>query len=62
MISSNNKFGLTIKEATEYFGVGENKLRELAKIPGCDFVLRVGKKQVIKRAALEKYLSNRTYV
>ena len=53
-----NKYGLTIDEAAEYFGVGTKRLRELAADPHCDFVLRIGTKRLIKRVQFEKYLDN----
>ena len=42
------KYNLTIKEAAQYYNIGENKLRELIKEPDCDFVIYVGKKALIK--------------
>lgn len=56
------KFMLTINEAAEYFNIGTNKLREMVKEPECDFVLYVGKKTLIKRERLEKYLDNIVYL
>lgn len=50
------KYNLTIKEAAQYYNIGENKLRELIKEPGCDFVIYVGKKALIKKASFEAYL------
>lgn len=49
------KYSLTIKEAAVYFGIGENRLREIAKeyLP-C--VLKIGSKTLIKRKVLEEYL------
>ena len=50
------KSNLTIEEAAAYFGIGENKLRELTNAENCLFVLYVGTKRLIKRKKLEKYL------
>lgn len=50
------KYNLTIKEAAQYYNIGENKLRELIKEPDCDFVIYVGKKALIKKASFEAYL------
>lgn len=47
---------LTKEEAAAYSHIGFNKLEELLKIPNCPFVLYVGKKKLIKRAELERYL------
>ena len=56
------KYALTIAEAARYFGIGENRIRELIKEPGCMYVLYVGKKALIKRKEFEKELSTITYI
>lgn len=50
------KFGLTISEASAYSGIGINKIRELVNEKDCNFVLRVGNKNLIKRVLFEKYI------
>ena len=60
-----NKYALTIKEASSYFNIGENKLRELIAnespvIQGC--VLKVGVKTLIKREKFEKSLNQVEYI
>ena len=50
------KCTLTIEEAAAYFGIGQNKLRELTEDPNCKFVLWVGTKRLIKRKLFEQYL------
>ena len=57
-----NKYNLTIKEASEYYNSGENKLRELIKQDCCEFVLYIGKKALIKRKQFEEYLDKVTYL
>ena len=52
------KYSLTIEEAAEYTNIGTSKLRELTNNPRCSFVFYVGKKHLIKRKELEKYLDN----
>ena len=49
---------LSVKEAAAYFGIGENKLRELTDNPDCQSVLWVGSKRLIKRENMKKYLSD----
>ena len=61
-VRENRRYNLTIKEAAYYYNIGENKLRELIKEDGCDFVLYVGKKCLIKCKKFEEYLDNVTYV
>lgn len=49
---------LSVKEAAAYFGIGENKLRELTDNPDCQSVLWVGSKRLIKREKMKKYLTD----
>ncbi len=53
-----DKAFLTIKEAVEYFGIGQAKIRELTDQRNCDFVLFNGSKRLIKRIKMEKYLES----
>ena len=51
------KYLLSIKEAAQYFGVGENKLRAIIKEnPDIDFVIWNGTHALIKRKKFENYL------
>ena len=52
------KANLTIEEAAAYFGIGENKLRELTSDEDCKFVLWIGTKRLIKRRQFEQYLEH----
>ena len=52
------KANLTIEEAAAYFGIGENKLRELTSDENCKFVLWIGTKRLIKRRQFEQYLEH----
>ena len=50
------KMGLTIEEAAEYTGIGRNTMRKLVdwgKLP----VLKVGRKSIIRRDALEHFMT-----
>ena len=50
------KMGLTIEEAAEMSGIGRNTMRKLVdwgKLP----VLRVGRKTIIRRDALESFMT-----
>lgn len=47
---------LTLKEASEYTGIGVNKLRELSNERNCDFVLFVGNRRMFKRKKLTSFL------
>ena len=50
------KSNLTLEEAAAYSGIGINKLREITNEPGCNFVLFVGTKRLIKRRMLDSYI------
>ena len=56
------KYALTVEEAAEYFHIGEGKIREMLKEKDCNFVLRVGTRNLIKRACMERYLDNMYYL
>lgn len=50
------KSNLTLEEAAAYSGIGINKLREITNEPGCNFVLFVGTKRLIKRRLFDAYI------
>ena len=55
------RYALTINQATEYFCIGDRKLRKLIEDnEGADFILMNGSKALIKRELFEKFL-NATY-
>ena len=56
------KSNLTLEEAAAYTGVGVGKLRELSDDDGCDFVLWVGTKRLLKRRKLDEYLDKAYYM
>ena len=47
---------LTLEEATAYYGIGMNKIRELTNADQCPYVLWNGSKRLIKRKPFEEYL------
>lgn len=51
------KMNLTIEEAAAYSNIGINKLDDIAKTPGCPFVLYIGRKKLIKRKEFEQYIA-----
>lgn len=61
-ISVQDKLAITIKEAAEYSNIGINKIDSLLKQPNCPFVLYVGTKKLVKRAAFEAYIKNHTVI
>ena len=50
------KSNLTLEEAAAYSGIGINKLREITNERGCEFVLFVGTKRLIKRRLFDAYI------
>lgn len=56
------KINISIKEASELSSIGESTIRRLLRQKGCPFLLRVGNKQLIKRAEFEKYFSDKHYL
>lgn len=50
---------LTVREAAEYFGIGEHKLRDLLdKNPEKNLSVWNGNRQLIRRKRLEEYLDD----
>lgn len=53
------KYTLTIKEASEYFNIGEKKLRQLIQENNtADFILTNGVKVLIKRVKFEEFIDS----
>lgn len=53
-----HKSNLTISEASVYFNIGVNKLREITDDEDCSFVLWIGSKRLIKRKEFDRYLED----
>ena len=53
-----DKYLLTIEEASDYFGIGQKKLREITQTEDCGFVLWIGSKRLIKRVKMEEFLNS----
>ena len=52
------KFNLTINEASQYFNIGEKKLRKLAEdYADNGFIIQNGSKTLIKRKSFEDFLN-----
>ncbi len=53
------KYALTIAEASQYFGIGEKKIRQMVQENAtADFVIQNGVKILIKRKKFEDYLDD----
>ena len=60
-----NKFLLTVNEASEYFGLGVNKIRRVANDymdSDYNFVIQNGTKIMINRGKFEEFLNNTTTI
>ena len=53
----NIKYLLTIKEAASYFRIGEKKLRALAREHGARIAVMDGNRTLIKRIAMEAFIT-----
>ena len=59
----NQKYGLNITEAAQYFGIGETKLRQIIHDnPLSDCFIKNGNKTVVKREKFEKYLDEQLVI
>ena len=56
------KYLLKIEEASVYFNIGRDKIYELAKIKGADYVVHNGRNILINRKKLEEYLLEERYI
>ena len=57
------RYMLTIREAAEYFHIGEKKLRQIVEENmDADFVIMNGNRAMIKRKNFERYLDAATAV
>ena len=57
------KYTLTIREAAEYFHIGEKKMRQLVdENNDADFILMVGNRAMIKRKRCEEYIDLATAI
>ena len=62
-ISPDRKLCLTIKEAADYSGLGENRIRKLIEEDTTlDWILHVGSWVRIKRKQFEDWIAIQTYI
>ena len=53
------KYALTIREAAEYFHIGEKRMRKIVeKNRESDFVVMLGNRAMIKRRSFEQFLDS----
>jgi hypothetical protein len=54
---------LTIREAAEYFHIGEKKMRQIVEdYEGADFIIMNGNRAMIKHKSFERFLDSATAV
>ena len=57
------RYMLTIREAAEYFHIGEKKMRQIVEeYEGAEFIIMNGNRVMIKRKSFEKFLDTATVV
>ena len=57
------KYMLTLREAAEYFHIGEKKMRQIVDDNlGAPFLLESGNRIMIKRKLFEEYLDSATVI
>ena len=57
-VQENNKYLLSIKEASELFGIGQHRLREIVSEDyECKYHLMLGRNIKIKRENFEEFLN-----
>ena len=57
------KYMLTLREAAEYFHIGEKKMRQIVDDNmDAKFLLENGKRVMIKRKLFEEYLNNASVI
>ena len=57
------RYMLTIREAAEYFHIGEKKMRQIVEdYEGADFIIMNGNRAMIKRKSCERVLDSATAV
>ena len=62
-IPTYRKYTISVEEAARYYGIGENRLRKvISDHPMEDFYLEVGRRILIKRVKVEKFLDNASFV
>lgn len=57
-----HKIIITVEEASKLTNLGINKVYDITKERDCDFVLRQGKRILIKREPFVKYLMKKSVV
>lgn len=62
VVDINKKINLSIHEANQLFGIGENTIRRLLHEKGCPFLLKIGNRHLVKRREFEKYLQGKHYI
>ena len=63
-LKPNEKFTLSVEEAAQYSGIGEQRLREIMDDnPTLDFILTIGRnRRRIKRPLFEKWILQQSFI
>ncbi len=57
------KYTLTVREASEYFHIGEKRLRQIIEdTSGADFIIYNGNRAMIKRKCFERFIDESSII
>lgn len=56
------KLLLSVTEAARYSGIGINRLSAMLNEPNCPFVMRVGRRRLVKREEFERFIKETDHI
>ena len=56
------KLLLSVTEAARYSGIGINRLSAMLNEPNCAFVMRVGRRRLVKREEFERFIKETDHI
>lgn len=56
------KLLLSVTEAARYSGIGINRLSSMLNEPNCPFVMRVGRRRLVKREEFERFIKETDHI
>jgi len=61
-ISMSEKAVLSFTEASEYSGIGQDRLKKLCDKPDCAFSFRVSNRRKVKRKEFDDFISDAKFI
>lgn len=63
IIPISERYTLSVEEASQYFGIGEKRLRRIiSEDPSAEYLLTVGNRTQFKRKKFERYIDDATCI